>query len=97
MRTSIGRIYGISWSPKGDKIAFVDAPGGEEDDADIFMYNITDQSFKQVTDDPAWDHMPMFCKDSDKLVFTSYRSGEEKIYQINPDPKPFLKIERANN
>ena len=29
------------------------------------------------------------------LFFTSYRSGEERIYQIDPDPKPYLKIERA--
>lgn len=97
LRTSIGRIYGISWSPDGDKIAFADSPGGDDDDADIFIYTIEDQSFKQVTDDPAWDHMPMFCENSQTLFFTSYRSGEEKIYQLNPDPKPFLKIERSQN
>jgi Tol biopolymer transport system component len=94
LRTSIGRIYGISWSPDGDKIAFVDAPGGDDDDADIFIYTVEDQSFKQVTDDPSWDHMPMFCNNSHTLFFTSYRSGEERIYQLDPDPKPFLKIER---
>ena len=95
LRTSIGRIYGISWSPDGDKIAFVDAPGGDDDDADIFIYTVEDQSFKQVTDDPSWDHMPMFCNNSHTLFFTSYRSGEERIYQLDPDPKPFLKIERV--
>jgi len=95
LHTSIGRIYGVSWSPQGDKIAFVDAPGGKDDDADIFMYNIKEQSFRQVTDDPSWDHMPMFCENSNSLFFTSNRGGEEKIYRINPDPKPFLKIERA--
>ena len=61
----------------------------------VAMYTIEDQSFKQVTTDPSWDHMPMFCENSDSLFFTSYRSGEEKIYRINPDPKPFLQIERA--
>jgi Tol biopolymer transport system component len=40
--------------------------------------------------------MPMFCKDSKTLFFTSYRSGEERIYQIDPDPATFLKIERAS-
>lgn len=95
LRTSIGRIYGLSWSPGGDKIAFVDAPGGENDDADIFIYDITEQSFQQVTDDPAWDHMPVYCKDDHTLFFTSYRSGEERIYQVNPDPGPFLTIERS--
>lgn len=96
LRTSVGRIYGVSWSSDGDKIAFVDAPGGDDDDADIFIYSIEDQSFKQVTDDPSWDHMPEFCNDSQTLYFTSYRSGEERIYQLNPYAKPFLKIERAH-
>jgi hypothetical protein len=29
------------------------------------------------------------------LFFTSYRSGEERIYQVDPDPAPFLSIKRA--
>jgi len=95
LHTSIGRIYGISWSPDGENIAFVDAPGGEEDDADIFMYNLGEQSIRQVTDDPAWDHMPEFCNNNHTLFFTSNRSGEERIYQVDPDPAPFLSIERA--
>lgn len=95
LHTSIGRIYGISWSPDGEDIAFVDAPGGEDDDADIFMYNIGEQSIKQVTDDPAWDHMPEFCNNNHTLFFTSYRSGEERIYQVDPDPVPFLNVERT--
>jgi len=93
LRTSIGRIYGLSWSPDGEKIAFVDAPGGDDDDADIFIYNIAEQSFQQVTDDPAWDHMPEFCNNNHTLFFTSYRSGEERIYQVDPDPSPFLIID----
>lgn len=97
LRTSIGRIYGISWAPDGDKIAFADTPGGADDDADIFIYSIEDQSFKQVTDDPSWNHMPMFCNNSHTLYFTSNKSGEERIYQLDPDPKPFLKIERAKD
>lgn len=95
LHSSIGRIYGLSWSPDGEDIAFVDAPGGEDDDADIFMYNIKEQSIKQVTDDPSWDHMPEFCNNNHTLFFTSYRSGEERIYQVDPDPAPFLSIERA--
>lgn len=95
LHTSIGRIYGISWSPDGKEIAFVDAPGGEDDDADIFLYNIEDQGVAQVTDDPAWDHMPEFCNNNHRLFFTSNRSGEERIYQVDPDPALFLSIERG--
>lgn len=95
LRTSIGRIYGISWSPDGDAIAFADAPGGADDDADIFIYHVKEQSFQQVTDDPAWDHMPEFCNNNHTLFFTSIRSGEERMYQVDPDPAPFLIINRV--
>jgi len=97
LRNSIGNIYGISWSPDGEKIAFVDASDGDNDDTDIFTYSTRDQSFRQVTDDPSQNHMPMFCNDSKTLFFTSFKSGEERIYRIDPDPRPFLKIERARN
>ena len=95
LRTSIGRIYGISWSPDGNQIAFVDAPGGDDDDADIFIYQVKEESFQQVTDDPAWDHMPQFCNSNHTLFFTSYRSGEERMYQLDPDPAAFLTIKRV--
>lgn len=95
LHTSSGRIYGVSWSPEGDKIAFVDTPGSTDDEADIFIYTIADQSFKQVTEESSKDHMPMFCQNSHTLYFTSFRSGVERIYRIDPDPKPFLKIERS--
>ena len=97
LRTSIGRIYGISWSPDGEKIAFVDAPDGDNNDTDIFTYSTGDRSFKQLTDDLSRDHMPTFCQNSKTLFFTSFRSGEERIYRIDPDPRPFLKIERTRN
>jgi len=97
LRNSIGNIYGISWSPDGEKIAFVDAPDGDDDNTDIFTFSTRDQSFKQVTDDLSQEHMPMFCNDSKTLFFTSFKSGEERIYRIDPDPRPFLKIERARN
>ena len=97
LRKSIGRIYGLSWSPDGKRLAFVDAPGGEDDDADIFLYDFAEQSVQQVTNDPAWDHMPEFCSNNHTLFFTSYRSGEERIYQVDPDPGPRLSIKRSQD
>lgn len=93
LRSSAGRIYGLSWSPEGDLLAFVDAPGGDEDDADIFLYRFEDGSVQQVTDDPAWDHMPEFCANRHILMFTSYRSGEERMYRIDPEPQPWLIVQ----
>jgi Tol biopolymer transport system component len=95
LHESPGRIYGIDWSPDGQSIAFVDAPGGEEDDADIFLFHREDGRIERLTDNPAWDHMPEFCGDFHHLIFTSYRSGEERMYRMDPAPGPMLKIERA--
>lgn len=94
LKRSVGRIYGLDWSPDGSSIAFVDAPGGEDDDADIFVYRLGDKSTRQVTDDPSWDHMPEYCGNSRTLFFTSYRSGTELMYRIDPDPQPVLFLER---
>lgn len=93
LKTSAGRIYGLSWAPEGDMLAFVDAPGGEDDDADIFLFRLEDQSVQRVTDDPGWDHMPEFCGNRHILMFTSYRTGEERMYRIDPEPRPWLIVD----
>lgn len=95
LRSSNGKIYGISWSPDGEKIAFVETPPGGGRKADIFVYTVADQSFRQVTNNPWLDHMPAFCNNSKTLFFTSFRSGTELIYRIDPDPTPYLRIKRA--
>ena len=96
LRSSSGKIYGISWSPDGEKIAFVDTPSGGGREADIFVYTIAEQGFRQVTNNASLDHMPAFCNNSKTLFFTSFRSGTELIYRIDPDPTPYLRIERAH-
>jgi Tol biopolymer transport system component len=40
-------MYGLSWSPDGSKIAFTDTPGGDEDDADIFIIEINTGKIKK--------------------------------------------------
>ena len=84
VHTSEGRIYGLSWSPAGTMIAYTDSPGGSEDDAEVFLVTPGTSIVTQLTDDPAWDHMPVWHPDGRMLLFTSYRSGEERIYSLDP-------------
>jgi len=80
LRESAGRIYGVSWAPEGQRIAFTDAPGGDDDDADIFVITLDTGDTEALTSDDSWDHMPVWTRNGTAVVFTSYRSGEERIY-----------------
>ena len=75
------RIYGAAWSPGGDQIAFTDSPDGEN--GDVFLVEVADGRVERLTEDPAWDHMPVWGPDGDRLLFTSYRSGTERMYWLD--------------
>ena len=92
LHTSIGRIYGVSWSPDGSRIAFTDAPDGEDDDADVFVIDIDSKIVSQLTDDPAWDHMPEWHPDGNTMLFTSYRTGEEHIYRLDVNSRTIVEL-----
>ncbi|MEM8696837.1 MAG: hypothetical protein AAGE05_12525 [Pseudomonadota bacterium] len=80
LRESAGRIYGPSWSPDGRRIAYTDAPGGADDDADIFVLTLETGAVEAMARDDGWDHMPVWTANGAAIVFTSYRSGEERMY-----------------
>lgn len=83
LRRSPGRIYGIDWAPDGGYIAFTDAPDGDDDDADIFFYQRSENSVRRCTDHESWDHMPVWAPDGRSIIFTSYRTGTERLYTTN--------------
>lgn len=79
---SDGRIYGLDWSPDGRRIAFTDAPDGEN--GDVFVVEVESGRIERMTEDPAWDHMPVWDPSGTRLLFTSYRSGSERMYWLEP-------------
>lgn len=79
-----GRLYGLALAPDGRRLAYNDIPAGEED-AEIFVYDLLTGTSRRLTDNDAWDHMAVWTHDGAMLMFTSYRSGSEKAYLINPD------------
>lgn len=88
LKSSTGRIYGLDWSPDSQFVAFTDAPGGEDDDADIFVHRLKTDETLQCTDDDAWDHMPVWSAEGTTILFTSYRSGTEHMYLAACGEKP---------
>ena len=78
-----GRLYGIAVSPDGKRIAYNDVPEGEEN-AEIYLYEIASGRTERLTRNDAWDHMPVWTPDGSRLMFTSYRSGREEPYLMDP-------------
>lgn len=78
---SVGRIYGAAWSPDGARIAFTDAP--DDDDADVFLIDVSSGQRDHLIDHPSWDHQPVWNAAGDALLFSSYRSGTERIYRLD--------------
>jgi Tol biopolymer transport system component len=79
--SSPGRIYGASWSPDGARIAYTDAPDGEN--GDVFVIELGSRAVHRLTTHPSWDHMPVWRSDGSALLFTSYRSGPERVYTLD--------------
>jgi Tol biopolymer transport system component len=78
---SPGRIYGGAWDPTGRKVAFTDAPDGEN--GDVYVVDVPTKRVTRLTEDPAWDHMPVWNATGERILFTSYRSGSERMYWLD--------------
>lgn len=78
LKLSSERIYGIDWAPNGKTIAYTDG-----DDADVYTYDSESATTKKCTSNSSWDHMPEWAPDGKSIMFTSYRTGKERIYLTN--------------
>ena len=71
-----------SWSPDGTKIAFVSKRGSIAED--IFVMNANGTGVTNITQAAGKDQDPSWGA-SDRIAFTSFRSGKQQIYTVNPD------------
>jgi TolB protein len=69
-----GKSTDPSWSPKGDKIAFV---VGERD---VAIINPDGSGYQMLTGGQGRNLHPSFSPDGRMIVFSSTRSGQEKLY-----------------
>jgi hypothetical protein len=72
----LGEILTPSWSPDGQEIAFSGLVGGV---TDIYIYNLKDNTLKQMTNDSFGDLHPVWSPDGRKIAFVTERfSGNLK-------------------
>jgi Tol biopolymer transport system component len=74
-----------SWSPDGDKIAFVSFRDGSNN-MEIYVMNADGTDQTRLTDnDDALDREPSWSPDGEKITFASNRDGNYEIYVMNAD------------
>ena len=69
-------VFTASWSPNGDKLAFVGNEGGA---SDIYLYDLVSKKLSNLTDDVFSDSEPSWNSDGTQIVFVSDR---DKIIDI---------------
>lgn len=58
---------------------------GNFGDFNIFLYDLSSHTLKQLTSDNAWNDYPRFSPDASKIAFGSTRSGKQEIWVMNAD------------
>ncbi len=80
----VDAIGSVAWSPDGNKIAFDGSIGPFQD---IFVYNLQDQSFMNLTNDVISDYEPSWSGDSQTVYFTSARGDNVRLNSVKDNRK----------
>ncbi|MDH4109611.1 MAG: hypothetical protein OEW35_14985 [Gammaproteobacteria bacterium] len=82
--SSSQNVYGLDWSPDGNRIAFTDTPNDDPDgNAELYLLDLLTGQTHRLTNDENYDHMPVWLPDGSAILFTSYASGREEIYLLD--------------
>jgi len=80
----VDAIGSVAWAPDGNKIAFDGSIGPNQD---IFVYNLQDQSFVNLTNDVISDYEPSWSGDSQTVYFTSARGDNVRLNSVKDNRK----------
>jgi len=80
----VDAIGSVAWAPDGNKIAFDGSIGPNQD---IFVYNLQDQSFVNLTNDVISDYEPSWSGDSRTVYFTSARGDNVRLNSVKDNRK----------
>ncbi|MDZ7693064.1 MAG: hypothetical protein U5K69_18410 [Balneolaceae bacterium] len=76
---AVDAITNPSWSPDGNRIAFSGADGGY---TDLYLYNMQNDSLRNVTQDRYSDLQPTWSPDGDEIAFVTDRGPETNLEKL---------------
>jgi Tol biopolymer transport system component len=75
-----------SWSPSGDRIAFLGIPNNSTSGPNIYTVDINSLNLLQITRGNYWDKYPSWSPDGDYIAFSSDRdNGNKNIWKVKSD------------
>jgi Tol biopolymer transport system component len=89
-----------SWSPDGKKIAFLDDPAVQrsplaKQSPEIYVVNADGTGLKRLTNNRAWDQLPVWSPDGRMIAFLSLREGNGEVYVMNADGSDQRRVSRT--
>jgi dipeptidyl aminopeptidase/acylaminoacyl peptidase len=86
-----GRDLAFSWSPDGERIAFLHA-ADDTGDADIFTMAADGSDVRRLTDEPGVDAFPTYSPDGTEIAFQSDRAGKVDVYVMDADGSNVVRL-----
>jgi Tol biopolymer transport system component len=75
-----GPLHNPRLSPDGTRLAVVRGDAPESTNEDVWVYDLTTNTERQLTFDPAPDLYPVWTPDGQRIVFTSSRAGGRNLF-----------------
>ena len=74
-----------SWSPDGERIAFVSDRKGNWENYEIYVMDADGGNQQKLTNHRNWDSSPSWSPDGERIAFMSERDGNTEIYVMDAD------------
>lgn len=79
-------------SPDGTRIAFGEAPSGNDNNYEVSVINVDGTGYTNLTQSPGVDLAPSWSPDGTRIAFNSARAGGAEIYTMKADGSDVTRV-----